>query len=78
MTKASPPPPTVTENVVELRAGEYLSLPDSRQHCVAGPAKVKLRRDHRSTRVVAQILEGTTSPVERVIKLRYKRVGWGL
>lgn len=65
----------LARNTVEVGEGEYVPLPDTRVHCVAGPARVTFIR-HRNGRVSHEIHEGVTSPVEAAVKKRLKRLTW--
>lgn len=64
-------------SVIEGAAGEYVPLPDTKNHVLRGPCRLRLTRKGDG-RLVGEILAGHTIRTEVALRHKLRRKGWDL
>ena len=67
-------PKLPAKTVVEVKAGQYTTIPDS-AIVLLGPGKLEITR-HPSGVVSGRVLEGSTGTLDAAVWAHRKRVGW--
>jgi hypothetical protein len=64
-------------NVVVVQTGEYVTIPGTNKHVLAGPGRLEVTRKSDGT-VYGRIVEGQSCDMQLAVKRRYTRVSWGV
>jgi hypothetical protein len=65
------------KNVVVVAEGEYVTIPGTNKHVLAGPGRLEVTRKADGT-VYGRIVEGQSCDMHLAVKRRYTRVSWGV